>query len=102
MATPAERKEEKRRLALEDLERQKAEGSLVTRKMTAEERKKYPARPPREPRKSARRPVSTSRPLGRLAAAWRRSYPSAASPSGCPNSGSWSSGSSTACERSSS
>jgi hypothetical protein len=51
MATPAERKEEKRRLALEDLERQKQEGSLVTRKMTAEERKKYPARPPREPRK---------------------------------------------------
>jgi hypothetical protein len=54
MATPAERKEEKRRLALEDLERQKAEGSLVTRKMTAEERKKYPAKPPREPRRGSR------------------------------------------------
>ena len=54
MATPAERKEEKRRLALEDIDRQKAEGSLVTRKMTAEERKKYPAKPPREPRKSGR------------------------------------------------
>jgi hypothetical protein len=51
MATPAERKEEKRRLALEEIDRQKAEGSLVTRKMTAEERKKYPAKPPREPRK---------------------------------------------------
>ena len=50
MATPAERKEEKRRLALEDLERQKQEGSLVSRKMTPEERKKYPAKPPREPR----------------------------------------------------
>ena len=54
MATPAERKEEKRRLALEDLERQKQEGSLVTRKMTAEERKKYPAQPPREPRRGSR------------------------------------------------
>ena len=54
MATPAERKEEKRRLALEDLERQKAEGSLVSRKMTAEERKKYPAKPPREPRNKSR------------------------------------------------
>ena len=51
MATPAERREEKRRLALEEMERQKAEGSLVTRKMTAEERKKYPAQPPRQPRK---------------------------------------------------
>jgi len=51
MATPAERKEEKRRLALEDLERQKEEGSLVSRKMTEEEREKYPARPPREKRK---------------------------------------------------
>ena len=54
MATPAERREEKRRLALEEFERQKAEGSLVTRKMTAEERKKYPAKPPREPRKGSR------------------------------------------------
>jgi hypothetical protein len=54
MATPAERREEKRRLALEEFERQKAEGSLVTRKMTAEERKKYPAKPPREPRKQSR------------------------------------------------
>ncbi len=54
MATPAERKEEKRRLALEDLERQKEEGSLVSRKMTEEEREKYPARPPREPRRSNR------------------------------------------------
>ena len=55
MATPAERKEEKRRLALEDLERQKKEGSLVSRKMTPEEREKYPARPPREPRGGGRR-----------------------------------------------
>ena len=54
MATPAERREEKRRLALEELERQKAEGSLVTRKMTPAERKKYPARPPRESRKQSR------------------------------------------------
>ena len=52
MATPAERREEKRRLALEEFERQKAEGSLVTRKMTPAERKKYPPKPPREPRKS--------------------------------------------------
>jgi hypothetical protein len=54
MATPAERKEEKRRLALEELERQKKDGSLVTRKMTPAERKKYPARPPRESRGSSR------------------------------------------------
>jgi hypothetical protein len=51
MATPAERRAEKRRLALEELERQKADGSLVSRKMTPAERKKYPAKPPREPRK---------------------------------------------------
>jgi hypothetical protein len=51
MATPAERREEKRRLALEEFERQKQEGSLVTRKMTPAERKKYPPKPPREPRK---------------------------------------------------
>jgi hypothetical protein len=54
MATPAERREDKRRLALEEIERQKAEGSLVTRKMTAEERKKYPPKPPRQPRKQSR------------------------------------------------
>jgi hypothetical protein len=52
MATPAERREEKRRLALEEFERQKQEGSLVTRKMTPAERKKYPPKPPRESRKS--------------------------------------------------
>jgi hypothetical protein len=54
MATPAERQAEKRRLALEELERQKADGSLVSRKMTPAERKKYPAKPPREPRKHSR------------------------------------------------
>jgi hypothetical protein len=54
MATPAERRAEKRRLALEELERQKADGSLVSRKMTPAERKKYPAKPPREPRKYSR------------------------------------------------
>lgn len=53
MATPAERREEKRRLALEEFERQKAEGTLVTRKMTPAERKKYPPKPPRESRKSS-------------------------------------------------
>jgi hypothetical protein len=53
MATPAERREEKRRLALEEFERQKQEGSLVTRKMTPAERKKYPPKPPRESRKSS-------------------------------------------------
>jgi hypothetical protein len=54
MATPAERQAEKRRLALEELERQKADGSLVTRQMTPSERKKYPPKPPRESRKPTR------------------------------------------------
>lgn len=37
-------------MKLEEIERQVAEGSLVVRKMTAEERKKFPPRPAKAPR----------------------------------------------------
>ena len=42
MPTPRERAEEKRRQKLEDVERQKESGELVVRKMTDEEREKFP------------------------------------------------------------
>jgi hypothetical protein len=42
MPTPRERAEEKRRQKLEDVERQKESGELVVRKMTDEERAKFP------------------------------------------------------------
>lgn len=54
MISQAERAAEKRRVKLEDVERQVKEGSLKIRKMTAAERKLYPPKPPRPP-KAARK-----------------------------------------------
>jgi hypothetical protein len=54
MATQADRAAERRVAKLEDVERQLKEGSLTIRKMTAEERKRYPPRPVK-PRKTGRR-----------------------------------------------
>jgi hypothetical protein len=45
MITQAERAAEKRRVKLEEIERQQKEGSLKIRKMTAQERKRFPPRP---------------------------------------------------------
>lgn len=42
MITQADRAAEKRRAKLEDVQRQIEEGSLTIRKMTAEERKRFP------------------------------------------------------------
>jgi hypothetical protein len=47
MLTQAERAAEKRRAKLEDIKRQVKDGSLKIRKMTAQERKRFPARPTR-------------------------------------------------------
>jgi hypothetical protein len=49
--TQAERAAEKRRLRLEDIERQVKDGSLKIRKMTPQERKRFPPRAPKQPRK---------------------------------------------------
>jgi hypothetical protein len=43
--TQADRAAERRRVKLEDVQRQLKEGSLKIRSMTAEERKRYPAVP---------------------------------------------------------
>jgi hypothetical protein len=45
MVTQAERAAERRRVKLEDVQRQLKEGSLTIRKMTTEERKLYPPVP---------------------------------------------------------
>jgi hypothetical protein len=45
MVTQAERAAEKRRLRLEDMKRQVKDGSLKIRKMTAQERRRFPPRP---------------------------------------------------------
>jgi hypothetical protein len=45
MITQAERAAERRKLRLEEIQRQVKDGSLTIRKMTAEERSRYPARP---------------------------------------------------------
>jgi hypothetical protein len=45
MITQAERAAERRKLRLEDIQRQVKDGSLTIRKMTAEERSRYPVRP---------------------------------------------------------
>jgi hypothetical protein len=45
MLTQADRAAEKRRAKLEDVQRQVKDGSLTIRKMTAEERKRFPAKP---------------------------------------------------------
>jgi hypothetical protein len=50
MASPADRAAEKRREKLEEIQRQLDDGSLTVRKMTEEERKRFPPRPPRPPR----------------------------------------------------
>jgi hypothetical protein len=50
MKTPAERQQEKRDAKLEEIEREVKEGSLVIRKMTPAERKKFPPKPRRERR----------------------------------------------------
>ena len=51
MPTQADRAAEKRRAALEEVERQVKDGSLKIRKMTAEERKRYPPKPAKAQRK---------------------------------------------------
>ena len=51
MKTPRERQDERRELKLEEIRQQVTDGSLVIRKMTEEERKRYgPSRPPRSRR----------------------------------------------------
>jgi hypothetical protein len=45
MLTQAERAAEKRQAKLEDMQRQVKDGSLKIRKMTAQERKRFPPRP---------------------------------------------------------
>jgi hypothetical protein len=54
MKTQADRAAEKRRVKLEDVQRQLDEGSLTIRKMTAQERKRFPP-PPERPAKGRRR-----------------------------------------------
>ncbi len=51
MITQAERAAERRRAKLEEIQRQVAEGSLKIRTMTKEERKRYPAMPPKARRR---------------------------------------------------
>jgi hypothetical protein len=53
MVTQADRAAERRRLKLEDVQRQLKEGSLTIRKMTREERKRYPP-VPAKPRRGGR------------------------------------------------
>ena len=50
--TPRERQEEQRQAKLDALREQVESGSLVIRKMTKEERKKYPPREPKPKRGS--------------------------------------------------
>jgi predicted nucleic acid-binding Zn-ribbon protein len=45
MLTQAERAAEKRRVKLEEMERQVKDGSLKIRKMTAQERRRFPPHP---------------------------------------------------------
>ena len=54
MSTARERAEEKRQEKLELVREQVESGSLVIRKMTDEERRRYPRRPP-QPKRSERR-----------------------------------------------
>jgi hypothetical protein len=55
MATQADRAAERRVAKLEDVERQIKDGSLTIRKMTAEERKRFPPRPAKTRSKGSRR-----------------------------------------------
>ena len=50
MPSPRERAEEKRQEKLDQVQNQVENGSLTIRKMTDEEREKYPPRPPRPPK----------------------------------------------------
>ena len=50
MASAAERAAERRQEKLDDIKKQVKDGSLTIRKMTAEERKANPPRPPKERR----------------------------------------------------
>jgi hypothetical protein len=45
MLTQAQRAAEKRRVKLEEIQRQVKDGSLKIRKMTAQERRRFPPRP---------------------------------------------------------
>jgi len=54
MKTTREKAEEKRQAKLENVREQVASGTLVIRQMTADERRRYPARPSRPQRKSGR------------------------------------------------
>ena len=45
-----DRQEQKRQEKLENVQEQVDNGSLVIRKMTKEEREKFPPKPPREPK----------------------------------------------------
>jgi hypothetical protein len=47
VTTQAERTAEKRRVKLEEIQRQVKDGSLKIRKMTAQERTRFPPRPSR-------------------------------------------------------
>jgi hypothetical protein len=47
MLTQADRAAEQRRVKLEEIQRQLKAGSLTIRKMTREERKRFPPGPPR-------------------------------------------------------
>ena len=54
MLTQADRAAEKRRVKLEDVQRQVEDGSLTIRKMTAEERKRFPPKAATEPHRKRR------------------------------------------------
>ncbi len=51
MAFVADRVAEQRQAKLQEIQRQIEAGSLTVRKMSAEERKRYPPRPPKPRRK---------------------------------------------------
>jgi hypothetical protein len=51
VATQADRAAERRRAKLEEIQRQVQDGSLKIRKMTPEERKRYPTQPDKQRRR---------------------------------------------------
>jgi hypothetical protein len=55
MITQADRAAERRKVKLEDVQRQLKEGSLKIRKMTAEERESFPPKPVSDVRKTTHR-----------------------------------------------
>jgi hypothetical protein len=54
MKTAHERQEEQRQAKLAEMQQQVKDGKLVVRKMTAEEREKYPPRSPAKPKRRYR------------------------------------------------